>query len=79
MGNRLTTFQNLLEQQLRSLQSIVVHLVRIEEVLGDIRDGRVLATTEFGRLASIIEEESSDNDTLNSSPNSNDFLDEAIV
>lgn len=50
MGNRLTTFQNLLDNQLRTMQSIVVHLVRIEEILGDIRDGRVMALPETRRL-----------------------------
>lgn len=47
MGNRISTsFQNILEQQLRTMQSIVVYLVRIEEILEDIRDGRLLAIPE---------------------------------
>lgn len=81
MGNRLTTFQNLLEQQLRATQSLLVHLVRIEEILGDIRDGRVMAipedTVRISRNLSTIEEADSDLDTIRSSSSS--FLEEAIV
>lgn len=87
MGARLTTFQNLLETQLRTMQSAIVHLIHIEEILGDIRDGRVLALPETRnirrRLATVNEElVIADEDTImGSSDNSNsdDYLEEAIV
>jgi len=89
MGNRLTTFQNLLEQQLRASQSIIVHLVRIEEILGDIRDGRILAIPETiqrlssNNLSTINEEFGNEyrvsDDTLTNSSDSETYLEQAIV